>query len=212
MKSRFIKILTAAFLLTSLFMVPRYVAASSDQANVEYRGHTDGIVITPEDKDLFLNFKNVMPGDTRVQHVRIANESTNIMPARIYLRAEVVDEQYVPFLEQLTLQVVHNQQGELSLGAASLQKGLAEDVLLGTYFPGTENELEVTLQIPLELSNEYQNTLGEIVWVFTVVEDDPPPLPQTGLASAGRWTAIALILLGSSLLLIVWKKRRIIKS
>lgn len=214
MKAKILTILSAAILLGTILMNASLALASSTavDSNVEYRGRAESFVILPEDTDLFQNFKNVMPGDTIKQEIRVANEGTNIMPARIYLRAEPIDPADKPFLEQMNLRVEHNVLGELSDDLSSEQGGLAENVLLGTFFPGTDRMLEVTLEVSLAMGNDFQNAVGEIIWIFTVEEDDPPPLPQTGLAVAGRWTAIALVILGSGLLLIVMRKQRVHKS
>ncbi len=185
------------------------VAILAQDSNVEYRGRAESFVIMPEDTDLFQNFKNVMPGDKLMQDIRVANESTNIMPARIYLRAEPIDPNDQAFLEQLTLRVEHQTFGVLSEDLASETAGLTENVLLGVFFPGMEENLLVTLDVPLEMGNEFQNAVGKVVWVFTVEEDDLPPLPQTGLRQNSIW--LITLLLGSGsilLLLLVWRRRK----
>lgn len=210
MKAKLFGILSAAILLGTLLM-PSFAKASANpvlDSNVAYRGRAESFVIIPEDTDLFQNFKNVMPGDTLTQDIRVANESTNIMPVRIYLRAEPIDSSDRPFLEQMNLRVEHNLLGEISEGPASSQAGLAENVLLGTFFPGSDRQLEVSLEVPLSMGNEFQNAVGEVVWIFTVEEDDLPPLPQTGLQTTAKWMAIGLLILGAGLLLFVLRRHR----
>ncbi len=210
MKAKLFGLLSVAILLSTLLMPSMAKAASTPalDSNVAYRGRAESFVIIPEDTDLFQNFKDVMPGDVLHQEIRVANESTNIMPVRIYLRADPIDPADRPFLEQLTLRVTHNILGELSEGPASSQAGLAENVLLGTFLPGTDRQLVVDLEVPLSMGNDFQNAVGEVVWIFTVEEDDPPPLPQTGLQTTAKWTAIGLLILGAGLLVVVVRKQR----
>lgn len=185
------------------------VAILAQDSNVEYRGRAESFVIMPEDTDLFQNFKGVMPGDKLKQEIRVANENTNIMPARIYLRAEPIDPADKAFLEQLTLKVESGKLGDISLGKASETAGLTENVLLGTFMPGTEDHLTVTLDVPIEMNNDYQNAVGEVIWIFTVEEDDPPPLPQTGLRDVDKFLVGFLLISGVLLLVLLlwWRKK-----
>ena len=68
--------------------------------------------------------------------------------------------------------------------AANETDGLSEWVLLGTLYSGGEVNLEVTLDVPIELGNEFQDAAGYLEWEFKVEElpvdpDDPEP-PKTG--------------------------------
>lgn len=205
MKKLLIAVVLLGVLIPSAAMASRVQAAES---NVQYRGRAERFVFIPADTDLFVNFKNVMPGDVLEQKILVQNESTNIMPVRIYLRAEPTNPADKPFLEQMQLRVDQTSRGTLSDSTADLQGGLADNVLLGTFFPGMTQELDVSLDVPTSMGNDFQNAIADVVWVFTVEEDDPPPLPQTGLTANQVRKGIILVLAGVALILVLIVRRR----
>jgi hypothetical protein len=69
--------------------------------------------------------------------------------------------------------------------AANETAGLTDWVLLGTLYSGGEVDLTVTLEVPIELDNDYQKTVGYVNWEFKVEEfpveeSDPDPIPDDG--------------------------------
>lgn len=203
------KILIGAVLLSVLASgLTQAVQLRAADSNVAYKGRAESFVFIPESTDLFQNFKDVMPGDVLTQIVRVANESSNIMPVRIFLRAEAIDPADKPFLEQLTLKIDHESLGTLSNDNADLPAGLTNNVLLGTFIPGMDRDLELSLEVPLSMGNDFQNAVGEVVWVFTVEEDDPPPLPQTGETIRNLLLGSILLSAGIALIIILRLKRR----
>lgn len=203
------KILIGAVLLSVLASgLTQAVQLRAADSNVAYKGRAESFVFIPESTDLFQNFKGVMPGDVLTQIVRVANESSNIMPVRIFLRAEAIDPADKPFLEQLTLKIDHESLGTLSNDNADLPAGLTNNVLLGTFIPGMDRDLELSLEVPLSMGNDFQNAVGEVVWVFTVEEDDPPPLPQTGETIRNLLLGSILLTAGIALIIILRLKRR----
>ena len=94
------------------------------------------------------------------------------------------------FLAQLTLQVYDGEKliyeakpGENPSGGAVSLLALGDDddmtagMSLGAISAGGSKEITARLIVPIELGNEYANRVGEVDWVFTVVEYDPyvPP-------------------------------------
>ena len=172
-------------LLLSLILSFTIVSpAWAKDSKVIYNGKADRFVFIPKDTDLFQNFKGVMPGDAISQKITVSNTAKTSGELKIYLRAEAVDKKYEDFLSQLRLKVVQDDTAELFEAASSEQAGLAENVLLGSFKQGAKVELVATLDVPIDMNNEYQNALGEIIWVFTAeeiyYEDQENEVPKTG--------------------------------
>ncbi|MDO4567458.1 MAG: hypothetical protein Q4B99_00710 [Clostridia bacterium] len=181
MKKRF---LTAAAALCAIAIVFTCSVALAGDTNVEYDGDAQRFVFIPESTDLFENYKGVMPGDVIEQRIGVTNSISNEVKIKLYLRAEPVEAQYEDFLNELTIRVMQEHATILYEGPAGEQGDLAENVYLGTFYSGASTEINMLLNVPIELGNEYMSTMGEIRWVFTVEElpiepDDPDP-PITG--------------------------------
>lgn len=143
-------------------------------SQVTYQGGAEAFVVIPEGKDLFQNFKGVMPGDVLTQPVIVQNTVSSQGGVRLYLRAEASDETVQGFLEQMTLTV---KQGDtvLSQDAADQAGGLTENVLLGTFFGEAQVPIDAVLTVPITMGNEFQNASGTIRWIFTAEELDADP-------------------------------------
>ena len=174
--------LTVCTMLLAAFAVPALAA----NASVTYQGNADKFVFLP-DSDLFQNFKGVMPGDTLTQQITVKNDISNGIKVKIYLNAEPVEERYKAFLAKMTLKVVQDGSSVLFAAAADQQDGLASKVCLGTFYSGADIDLAVTLAVPIEMGNEFQNSTGLVRWVFTAEElPIEPDDPDTG-ETMGIW-------------------------
>lgn len=150
------------------------------------------------DTDLFDNFKNVMPGDTLTQEITIRNAANGCDYIKVYLKALPHDEDENPltysetyentdgndqqnvagerdetvasmqeFLQQLTM-TVKNGETVIFQGTPDVAGSLANNVLLGQLNKGESLKLNVELDVPIDLGNEYAHRVGEVDWVFLV--------------------------------------------
>lgn len=133
--------------------------------------------------DLFHHFKEVMPGDTLTDRIIIRNDASNNVKIKVYMRSLGAHPDSVFFLSQLTLHV-ENGEETVMFDAAHETGDLSDWVCLGTLYSGGEVELDVTLQVPVTLDNEFKELIGYLDWQFMVeqfpVEPDDPKPPQTG--------------------------------
>lgn len=182
------------------------------------------------DTDLFDNFKDVMPGDVRTEEITIQNNTKDCDYIKVYLRAVLHDETGNPISEKVRealqsdgrreaaseLEYMNEFLSQLSMKVwngstliyeefSDKQDGLAENVYLGSIRKGETIKLNVELDVPIEMGNEYGSRIGEVDWVF-VIEGfhDPvsPPKDDTEPAvhEAGEDEGIVAIINGAALI------------
>ena len=163
--------------------------ANGNQPTVTYDHKEKGFIFDNVTKvegneypNLFTELAELMPGDSRDQDIRVQVKNLTSGTAYMYLRTEDmwVDkpqeitqteaDAYAALMEQITLTV---KQGDKVLAEGDLSKG----VLLGKLRSNDKVDLNVTVEVPLEMGNEFQNFHGEIGWVFTAEYHNDPVKP-----------------------------------
>lgn len=191
-------------LVLALSMAP---GARADEGDVLYNEDAAEFVFTIGSEysqtDLFHHFKEVMPGDTLTDKIIIRNDASNNVKIKVYMRSLGAHPDSVLFLSQLTLHV-ENEEDTIMFDAAHETGELSDWVCLGTLYSGGEVVLDVTLQVPVTLDNEFKELIGYLDWQFMVeqfpVEPDDPKPPQTGddspvLLYGGLMAVSALVLI-----------------
>ena len=208
-----------ALLFTVVLLLSSTVTVFAADGKVTYSGNAGSFVFEPGSDhsltDLFPNFKGVMPGDTLTQKITVKNNADNKVKVKIYIRSLGAHEDSVEFLSQLGLKVAKSSDNEMAYmfdAAANETAQLTDWVYLGTLYSGGEVNLDVTLNVPVELPNEYQNKIGYLDWEFMIeefpVEPDDPKPPQTGDNShMGLWFTIMLCSGAMLIILLVWRKK-----
>lgn len=128
--------------------------------------------------DLFPELKDVMPGDKVTQRVTIRHKGSKNVSIRLYIKAEGSDEN-ADFIRQLKLSAEHRG-GEILYDDGDAAK-VSDWTRLATLAPGGSAHLDLTLTVPADLGNGYENDLGTVVWRFKA-EEIPlnPDSPKTG--------------------------------
>lgn len=186
------KTIKKIFLLITVVLLTASMGISAlAQGNVSFEPGTKKFVFTPGSKesptDLFPSFKEVMPGDSLTEKIEIKNEKSNNVKIKLYIKAvdtSKEEKSNEDFLSKLKLSVKQDGNTELYKAPASDEAQLKDWVYLGTVFSGGKVTLDVTLEVPAELGNEFQNAAGYVDWSFKAeelaVEDTDPKAPQTG--------------------------------
>ena len=212
---RVITLLTALLLLIATAM-----PASAADGNATYSGDAGSFIFAPGSEysptDLFPNFKDVMPGDTLTQRITVKNDASKKVKVKIYIRSLGAHAESREFLSKLHLWVqtsADNNMAYMFDAAANETAGLTDWVYLGTLYSGGKVNLDVILDVPTTLSNDYQEQIGYSDWEFRIeeypVEPDDPTAPQTG--DGDHITLLAGTLCGSAaliLLLLLWRKKQ----
>ncbi len=208
-----------ALLFTVVLLLSSTVTVFAADGKVTYSGNAGNFVFEPGSDhsltDLFPNFKGVMPGDTLTQKITVKNDADNKVKVKIYIRSLGAHEDSVEFLSQLGLKVAKSEENEMAYmfdAAANETAQLTDWVYLGTLYSGGEVNLDVTLNVPVELPNEFQNKIGYLDWEFMIeefpVEPDDPKPPQTGdNSNMGLWFALMISSLAMLIILLVWRKK-----
>ena len=208
-----------ALLFTFVLLLSSTVTVFAADGKVTYSGNAGNFVFEPGSDhsltDLFPNFKGVMPGDTLTQKITVKNDADNKVKVKIYIRSLGAHEDSKEFLSQLGLKVKKSSDNDMAYmfdAAANETAQLTDWVYLGTLYSGGEVNLDVTLNVPVELPNEYQNKIGYLDWEFMIeefpVEPDDPKPPQTGdNSNMGLWFTIMIFSLIMMIILLVWRKK-----
>ena len=211
------KIIT--ILITLAVLLSSTVTVFAADGKVTYSGNAGNFVFEPGSEhsltDLFPNFKGVMPGDTLTQKITVKNDADNKVKVKIYIRSLGAHEDSVEFLSQLGLKVSKSEENKMAYmfdAAANETAQLTDWVCLGTLYSGGEVNLDVTLNVPVELPNEFQNKIGYLDWEFMIeefpIEEGDPKPPQTGdNSNMGLWFTIMICSLIMMIILLVWRKK-----
>ena len=209
-----------AFLVFCVMLLSCVMPVVAAVGNVTYSGDAGEFIFAPGSEyshtDLFPNFKDVMPGDSILQPITVKNDASNKVKVKIYMRSLGAHEDSVEFLSQLQLRVEKSEENTMAYmfdAAANETAQLSDWVCLGTLYSGGEVNLNVILDVPVELGNDYQQQIGYLDWEFMIeeyeIESGDPEPPKTG-DNAQIWLWIGLLVMSLSammILVLAWKQR-----
>lgn len=211
MKKRFLAILMVLALCLSI------APAAFADASVSYKGSAEKFVFAPGSEysptDMFESFKGVMPGDTLTQQIEVRNDVKNDVKIKLYMRSLGANEGSEEFLKQMTLGVKAADGSELFAACADETAQLTDWVCLGTFYSGAKTTLDVGLNVPAEMGNDFAEQVGSLDWEFAVeelpVEPTDPVGPKTGDDTpVALYAAICAVCAGAVVFLIATRKKK----
>ena len=203
-------------LLCLLLMLSMSITAYA-AGSVTYEEDANKFIFAPgsddSPTDLFSGFKNVMPGDALTEQILIKNDTSNGVKIKVYMRSLGAQENTDDFLSQMNLTVQQKDDSILFAAPADETAQLTDWVYLGTVYSGGEITLDVTLEVPITMGDDYQNKIGYIDWEFKVeelpVEPSDPEPPKTGdTNNLFLYSGLMIFSLAALIILIATKGRR----
>ena len=146
----------------------------------------------PDTTDLFANFKNLLPGETRSQTIDVKNEFYTKTGVEIFLRAEDINQSFTDpqtlelvtkLLQEYATIVVTDETGNVvysgpiwgePYAAEGNPLSMRYDISLGVFPTGESKKLTIQLQLDPSMGDEYQNLSGLIKWVWSAENIQPP--------------------------------------
>lgn len=175
---------TISALALALVMFLSVTGTAQASSGLTFNGEGNAFTFTsgsPDQEyptDLFSNFKDVMPGDTRTEQITIRNNAASRADVRFHLLSfGASGQESQEFLEKLTLTVTRSDGVQFYSGPAS---GVMGEVDLGRLAYGGNVVLNVALGVPIELDNSFQEAVGHISWRIRIEEYNDVAAPTTG--------------------------------
>lgn len=160
---RFVSVVLALLIVAAL-------SVTAYASNVNYDDVSEKFVFSAtggeNPTDLFEDFKLAVPGDELTQEIVLKNLETNRMDVKFFLKSLGADEQSAELLSKMTLTVKADNGSVFFTAPANETAALSDWVELGTLHNGGSIKLTLTLKVPIELGNEFQDAIGKITWKF----------------------------------------------
>ena len=216
---KFISLLLALMVLMSCVIC---VSAADGTVTITTKDIEFGPGSKYTDTDMFDNFKGVMPGDTLTQKIVIKNNLSKYDYVKVYMQAiphakgtndpvskiPVTAADSNAFLKKLNLTVTSGSKTIYEGHPDSASDGLESKTLIATIKKNKTSTLTATLEVPIELDNEYMGRIGEVDWQFTVEGFNNPSNGNYKTGDIIMICVLVMVLALAALALLFYMKKR----
>ena len=157
--------------LLGLLIAPK--ALWADEPTIIYDGAARSLKVegASDANDLFGNFKDLMPGDSRDQVVQIKAKGVK-GKVRLFVKA-TTDEQMARELDAIALKAeAKKDSSDAAVGAGSVGRVFAEATKIVEFSAGGTAVLDLHLSVPEEVDNELADTCRTVRWEITAEDDE----------------------------------------
>ncbi len=195
---------------------------------VRFKSPETGFAFEVNGGDLFANFKDLVPGQSRSQQVTVTNAWNRA--TEIFLWAEITDQTQATdetralidkLLKEYATVVITDDAGDVvyygpvwgnpgldSQGADSMKYPHS----LGAFAAGQTKNLHISLQLDYRMDNEYQELMGLIKWVFSAEDAEgsveKPPFTGDPIMTAVIFGSLALLSALTLIFLVLREKKK----
>lgn len=215
------KLINICTLLMAFALVLSISTTVYASGSVTYDGDANEFIFAPgtphSPTSLFEDFQSVMPGDTLTEQILIKNDTSKGVKIKIYMRSLGAQEGTDDFLSQMNLTVQQKDDSILFAAPADETAQLTNWVYLGTVYSGGEITLDVTLEVPITMGNEYQNEIGFLDWQFKIeelpIDPSDPKSPQTGdTSNIFFYSSLMIVSLAALIILLFVSKHKMLEK
>lgn len=122
--------------------------------------------------DLFLNFKELLPGDIKTQHIRVSNNYSEPVLIRLsgMLSKDSSEELRNLMFKYVTIEITDDTGDVVYKGAIGGDSKFS--AVLGVFASKEERLYAVKAYVSKDLDSSFYNLVGSVDWEFTAIEAD----------------------------------------
>lgn len=122
-------------------------------------------------ENLFPEFTGLFPGDSRDQTIAVGADSSNSGAIKLYLKSAITNGAVIEGydINQDLLRFLQLTVKDQSNGLTISQDLMENEILLGTFTPGSNAQLNINLKVAINMPNDLQAAAATLTWVFRAV-------------------------------------------
>lgn len=155
--------------------------SEANTATVVFQSKTKGFAFDKNAGDLFIAYKNMVPGEVISQIVTVTNHETENVTINLWNEEDMkaaVPETQLALVKQLLKSYSHltitDDTGDVIYSGGIWNEDNTLRVSLGNFKPGETKNLNLNLQISPEVGNDFKELAATVVWGFEAMGRETP--------------------------------------